>query len=66
MPSRLKSETTDAGEQTLVPGVTPVKERERLQERTEAPLSPKSNQKPCDQGLFNEAARAQIDIEDLL
>lgn len=55
-------ERTDQGEQTLVPGVKPITRRDRLQALMDAPLLPKWAQKPCNVGLFDEDARAQLDI----
>jgi hypothetical protein len=55
-------ELTDAGAQTLVPGVTPITARDRLRWRADAPLSPPRPQQPCDLGLFDLAARAQLDL----
>ena len=62
------SEQTEAGEQTLVSGVRPVTLADRLALRTAAPIAPKRNpnaeQKPCDIGLFDQAARDQFDLID--
>lgn len=64
------SERTDQGEQLLTAGVRPITETDRLAVRAAAPLRPRRNpaarQKPCDHGLFDEGARAQMDIADLL
>ena len=59
---RFQSESTDQGEQTLVPGVTPISQRDRLQELADAPLQPRCSQKPCNVGLFDEDARNQLDL----
>jgi hypothetical protein len=58
----LLSEPTEAGEQTLVPGVQPVSLRQRLELRAEAPLQPRKLQQPLDIGLFDLAARNQLDL----
>jgi len=66
----LNSEATPEGEQTLFPGVRPVTLGDRLALLAAAPIAPRRNpkavQKPCDLGLFNEAARDQLDMLDLL
>jgi len=62
-------EDTPEGVQTLVPGVAPVTLRERLDVMARKPMTPKRGpilQKPCDIGLFDEAARAQRDLIDRL
>ena len=65
-----ETEATDAGEQTLVPGVRPVTLRDRLEDRMAAPMTPRRNpyavQRPLDIGLFDEAARNQLDLMDLI
>lgn len=58
----LQSEPTPIGEQTLVPGVRPVAMRERLEARMAAPLMPFKFQRPMDLGLFDLAARDQLDL----
>jgi hypothetical protein len=58
----LQSEPTDAGEQTLVPGVKPISLRERLEWRAQAPLQPRRLQQPLDIGLFDLADRNQLDL----
>lgn len=57
-----EAEPTAMGEQMLVPGVRPVLIRERLQALAAAPLVSNQSQKPCDLGLFDEAARNQLDL----
>ena len=57
-----QTEFTDQGEQSLMPGVRPICQRERLQLLFDAPLMPRRAQKPCNVGLFDEDARAQLDI----
>jgi len=62
-------EDTPEGLQTLVPGVAPVSLRARLGVMARKPVTPKRGavpQKPCDIGLFDEAARAQLDLIDRL
>ncbi|WP_017930668.1 hypothetical protein [Robiginitomaculum antarcticum] len=69
-----KPEPTEVGEQTLIDGVCPVTMREKLTARTTHPmvagpsLGPNLNapQKSCDIGLFDEVARSQIDLCDLI
>ena len=56
------SEPTPIGEQRLVPGVVPITMRDRLQARMAAPLLPTRPQKPLDLGLFDMAARDQLDL----
>ncbi|QLC23940.1 hypothetical protein HFP57_02090 [Parasphingopyxis algicola] len=66
----LEHEATAAGEQTLVSGVRPVTLADRLAARAAAPIAPKRNpnaeQRPCDHGLFDTAARDQLDLFDTL
>ena len=59
---QFESEPTPVGEQMLVPGVGPVSARERLQALAAAPLVSERPQRPCDLGLFDEAARNQLDL----
>ena len=61
-PVPLQSERTPDGEQTLIPGVRPVTTRERLEARMAAPMAPRKPQKPLDIGLFDLAARNQLDL----
>ena len=58
----LRSERTDQGEQTLVPGVAPITLRNRLDLLAALPMAAKKPQKPCNVGLFDEVARAQLDF----
>ena len=44
-----ETEATPGGNQTLVPGVTPITPRDRLAIRANAPLEPKRPQRPADQ-----------------
>ena len=64
-----QTEITPEGVQPLVPGVAPVGLRERLDVLARKPMTPKRGpilQKPCDIGLFDEAARNQLDLIDAL
>lgn len=58
----LEVEVTPIGNQTLVPGVTPITPRDRLAMRANAPLEPKKRQRPADHGLFDTNARNQIEM----
>jgi hypothetical protein len=58
----LQSEATPIGNQTLVPGVTPITPRDRLAIRANAPMEPRKAQRPADHGLFDTNARKQIDL----
>ena len=60
--SAILSEPTPVGEQRLVPGIAPITTRDRLQARMLAPLLPTRPQKPLDLGLFDMAARDQLDL----
>ena len=55
-------EATTIGPQSLVPGVVPITVRDRLLCRAAAPLAPKKPQRGCDHGLFDLAARDQLDL----
>ena len=57
-----ETEATAIGNQTLVPGVTPITPRDRLAIRANAPLEPKKAQRPADHGLFDTNARLQIEM----
>ena len=57
-----ETEATAIGNQTLVPGVTPITPRDRLAMRANAPLEPKKRQRPADHGLFDTNARNQIEM----
>ncbi|QLC24909.1 hypothetical protein HFP57_07615 [Parasphingopyxis algicola] len=63
-------ERTEAGEQIVVPGVGPLTLADRLALRAAGPMVPKRNpqaeQRPCDIGLFDTAARTQLDLVDIL
>ena len=58
----VETETTEQGEQMLVPGVRPVIQRDHLALLMAAPLAPRREQKPLDIGLFDEDARNQLDL----
>ncbi|WP_420346517.1 hypothetical protein [Pelagibius sp.] len=66
----LLTETTPEGEQIIAPGVKPITLCDRLAARAAQPIAPKRNpnapQKPCDLGLFDKAARNQLDMLDFL
>ena len=53
---------TEAGEQLLVPGISPITLRDRLQTRLDAPLTPPCRQKPLNVGLWDEDARNQLEL----
>lgn len=59
------TERTDAGEQGLIPGVSPVSTRERLQARTKTPLRGGDASPPAG-GLFDIEARKQVDLLDMV
>ena len=59
---RFAIEATAIGPQSLVPGVVPITVRDRLLCRAAAPLAPKKPQRGCDHGLFDLAARDQLDL----
>jgi hypothetical protein len=60
-----QTEVTAAGEQSLLPGVAPVSERDRLQLQAEKPLRG-GEQAPAAGGLFDEGARKQVDLLDAI
>lgn len=55
-------EDTPQGRQIVLPGVPAVSVRQRLELRVAEPMRPKKHQKPCDIGLFDEAARRQLNL----
>ena len=57
-----ETEATAIGNQTLVPGVTPITPRDRLAIRANAPMEPRKPQRPADHGLFDTNARNQIEM----
>ena len=61
-----QTEQTAIGPQYLVGGVKPVSARERLEMRMQQPLQADKRQKPLNIGLFDEDARAQLDLVDML
>ena len=61
-PVTFQTEITPEGEQTLILGVKPIRERDRLQVLVDAPLAPRCVQKPLNIGLFDEDARRQLDL----
>ena len=56
------SELTPIGAQTLVPGVKPITQRDRLDMLAAAPMQPRRAQRAADHGLFDMAARNQIEM----
>jgi hypothetical protein len=54
------TERTDAGEQSLIDGVVPITDRDRLQTAQDAPLV--GGDSPLDAGLFDVGARSQADM----
>lgn len=59
---RLVFEPTPIGEQALVTGVAPITAHDRLAFLIAAPLLPKRPQRAADYGLFDLAARDQLDL----
>ena len=55
-------EPTPIGDQSLVTGVAPITARDRLTFLIAAPLLPKRPQRAADHGLFDLAARDQLDL----
>jgi hypothetical protein len=55
-------EPTSIGPQSLVPGIAPISLGARLAARAAAPLGPTRPQRPCACGLFDLAARNQLDL----
>ena len=56
------SEPTAIGEQLLVAGIAPIRTIDRLALRAAAPMLPTKPQKPLDIGLFDLAARNQLEL----
>ena len=56
------SELTPIGAQTLVPGVKPITQRDRLDMLAAAPMLAKKPQRPADSGLFDFNARSQLGL----
>ncbi len=65
-PGGLLTEATAEGEQTLVPGIRPITQRERIEALMTAPLTARREQRPLNIGLFDEDGRAQRDILDFI
>jgi hypothetical protein len=55
-----QSEATTAGQQTLIDGVAPVTQRQRLEAQQTAPM--RGGQMPANDGLFDVSARSQRDM----
>jgi hypothetical protein len=58
----MTTEKTPIGEQHLITGVAVVSDRERLKLLALLPPGTKKPQKPCDEGLFDDVARAQLTL----
>lgn len=56
----LQYEPTEQGDQALMPGVTPISTRQRLELIAAAPMTTDKPQQPLDIGLFDEAGRRQL------
>ena len=61
-PSRFEAEATPIGVQSLVPGVAPITLADRLACRAAQPLVSRKPQRACDLGLFDLAARNQLEL----
>jgi hypothetical protein len=61
-PIPFETEATPLGQQTLVPGVSPVSMKARLEALAAYPMVSDRLQKPCDIGLFDDVARNQMDL----
>ena len=59
---KFEAEPTEVGAQTLVTGVAPISQADRLAFRAAAPMQPKKPQRPADHGLFDTNARLQIEM----
>jgi hypothetical protein len=57
-----EAEVTAIGLQTLVSGVAPITQAQRLSLRANAPMEPRKPQRPADHGLFDTNARNQIEM----
>ena len=62
-PSRTKIESTDAGEQHVIPGAEKVSDAEVAKRKAGEPLKLKAEQKPADEGSFGDRAN-QTDLID--
>jgi len=60
--SPFETEVTPQGQPTLVSGVPPITERERIEAMMNGPIRPRRPQKPLNIGLFDEDARRQMDL----
>lgn len=61
-PVPVPSEPTPEGEQTLIRGVRPITQRERMEALMRRPLAARCPQKPLNIGLFDEDARNQLSL----
>ena len=61
-PEEPPTKTTPEGEQTLVPSVLPITQRERIEALMNGPLTTRCEQKPLNIGLFDEDARNQLSL----
>ena len=61
-PPEFAVEPTEFGLQTLIPDVTLIMPADRLALRAAAPMRPRKLQRPCDFGLFDLAARDQLEL----
>lgn len=61
-PPRFEAEETPIGVQNLVPGVAPITLGDRLALRAAQPLASRKPQRACDLGLFDLAARNQLEL----
>jgi adenylate kinase family enzyme len=62
--TRSTVEATAAGEQRLIPGVSPITQKQRIETQIEQPL--KGESAALDIGLFDEGAARQMDLTDLI
>ena len=62
--SGTKTESTNAGEQHVIPGAEKVSDAEVAKRKSGEPLKPRAAQKPADEGLFGDGAN-QTDLVDL-
>ncbi|MFT5331030.1 MAG: hypothetical protein ACI9KA_002128 [Parasphingorhabdus sp.] len=59
---KFASEQIDIGEQMLIHGVQPITLAERLMMLANAPMQPRSKQRPADDGLFDTNAINQLEM----
>lgn len=57
------TETTDAGEQTVIPGAERITDRRLAERRMEGRKTSDKEQKPADEGLFDTGARNQRELK---